>query len=50
MGIIEDLIAIKAVSDATLTWESIVLVALIALPFAAFSELVVDRKDFSLLD
>ena len=44
MGIIEDLIAVKAVTDITITWKMAGIIALVALPFAAFSELVVDAK------
>jgi hypothetical protein len=46
MGVIEDIIAIKLSTDATITFETIVIAALVALPFAAFSELVVDRPMF----
>ena len=44
-GIIEDLLAIEAVSETILTWRVVGIVALIALPFAVISELVVDGRD-----
>ncbi len=44
MGIAEDLIAIHFATDATITMEVIVVAALVALPFAVFSELIVDWK------
>ena len=44
MGIAEDLIAIRYATDATITPKVILVAALVALPFAAFSELIVDWK------
>jgi len=44
MGIAEDLIAIRYATDAAITWNVVVVAALVALPFAAFSELIVDWK------
>lgn len=44
MGIAEDLIAIHFATDATITMEVVVVAALVALPFAIFSELIVDWK------
>jgi len=46
MGVVEDLIAIKLVTGASITVESIVIIVLIAIPFAAFGELIVDRIEF----
>ncbi len=46
LGIAEDLIAVTASTGAPITFKMIVIIALVALPFAAFSELIVDRKDF----
>lgn len=43
-GIIEDIIAIKAVTDIQITWKIVGIIALVALPFAIFSELIVDAK------
>jgi hypothetical protein len=44
-GVVEDLIAIRSVSDTLITWEVLGIVALVALPFAVISELLVDGKD-----
>lgn len=45
MGVAEDLIAIALSTGAAISWRIVGIAALVALPFAAFSELVVDRKD-----
>jgi len=47
MGVIEDLIAITLVTGAQITWKSIFIIILIAIPFAAVGELIVDRIEFS---
>lgn len=44
MGIAEDLIAIRFATDAAITTDVIIIAALVALPFAIFSELIVDWK------
>lgn len=49
MGVIEDVIAVKATTGTNITFEVLITVVLVALPFAAFSELVVDRKEFNFL-
>ncbi len=46
MGVIEDLIAVKVSTGASLTIDVLLIVTVVAIPFAAFSELVVDRADF----
>jgi len=43
MGIIEDLIAVGATTGVTITWKVIGIIALVAIPFAVISELVVDH-------
>lgn len=43
MGIIEDVIAIKVTTGETITLQIFAIVILVALPFAVFSELIVDR-------
>ena len=45
LGIIEDIIAVTLSTGAPITWKMIGIIALVALPFAAFSELVVDKTD-----
>jgi uncharacterized membrane protein (DUF106 family) len=44
MGIAEDLLAIHFATDATITIEVVYVAAIVALPFAVFSELIVDWK------
>ncbi len=43
MGLLEDLIAISLATDEMITWQTVGIVVLIAIPFAAMGELVVDR-------
>ncbi|MCK4670034.1 MAG: hypothetical protein KAT43_02430 [Nanoarchaeota archaeon] len=45
MGIFEDLIAITLVTGQMITLRTIIIVALVAIPFAAFGELIVDKTD-----
>lgn len=47
MGIVEDLIAVKAATGLPLQPSTVIIVALISLPFAVFSELIVDKEDFT---
>lgn len=43
MGIVEDLIAVKFATGETITWSVVLIVTLVAIPFAAVGELIVDR-------
>ncbi|MDY6769785.1 MAG: hypothetical protein SVU88_02320 [Candidatus Nanohaloarchaea archaeon] len=45
MGVVEDLIAVKLATGAALDWRVLWIVVLVAIPFAAVSELVVDREE-----
>ena len=45
-GLIEDIIAIEAVSDVTINLRVIATVLLVAVPFAIVSELIVDHPKF----
>jgi len=45
MGVVEDLIAIRATTGESLTAEMLLTVVLVAIPFAAFAELVIDREE-----
>jgi hypothetical protein len=45
MGVTEDLIAVKLATGEPLTWKIVGVVTLVAIPFAAIGELIVDRKD-----
>lgn len=49
MGVTEDLIAVKLTTGAEITLNVIFIILLVAVPFAAFSELVVDRTDFQFI-
>ncbi|ADI74987.1 hypothetical protein Metev_2160 [Methanohalobium evestigatum Z-7303] len=49
MGVVEDLLAVKIATGVMIDLEVILIVTLIAIPFAAFSELIVDREDFKFL-
>ncbi len=44
MGVFEDLIAIHYATNAVITSDVIIVAAIVALPFAVFSELIVDWK------
>lgn len=46
MGVVEDVIAISLATDAAFDARVLVIVVLVAIPFAAFSELIVDHPDF----
>lgn len=46
MGTLEDLIAVFLATDAKFSWHILVVVFLVALPFAFISEIVVDHPDF----
>lgn len=43
LGIIEDVIAVKASTGAMITWQTIGIITLVAVPFAVVSELIVDH-------
>lgn len=46
MGLLEDLLALKLATGAEIDLRVIGIVLMVAVPFAAFSELVVDREEF----
>lgn len=46
MGLVEDLLAILLATDAEITPHVIIIVLIVAIPFAALSELVVDHPRF----
>lgn len=46
MGVTEDLIAVKFATGETITWEVVWIVLLVAVPFAAIGELLVDRVEW----
>lgn len=46
MGVTEDFIAITLATEATFTWKTVVIIVLVAIPFAAIGELIVDRVEW----
>lgn len=46
MGVVEDLIAVTLITGEAITWRTIFIVILVAIPFAAIGELIVDRIEF----
>ena len=46
MGVVEDLIAITMVTGEPITWRTILIIVLVAIPFAVIGELIVDRIEF----
>ena len=49
MGTVEDLIAVKLATGQTIEPRMIFVVVAVAIPFAAFSELIVDRPDMQFM-
>lgn len=45
MGVVEDLLAIWLTTDEPFTLEMVIVVVLVAIPFAAIAELVVDHEE-----
>lgn len=45
-GLIEDVIAVKAVSEAVIDFRVVMTILVIAIPFAIVSELIVDHPRF----
>lgn len=50
MGLVEDLLAVVLTTDAEVTPTMIMLIILIAIPFAVVSELIVDHPQFALFE
>ena len=46
MGVVEDLIAVTLATGEPITWRILGIIILVAIPFAAIGELIVDRLDF----
>lgn len=47
LGVTEDLLAVKFATGQQITYEVVLIVLAVSVPFAAFSELFVDRQDFA---
>ena len=45
MGVVEDVIAIKLATGQPITWHTLVVIVLVAIPFAFIGEILVDRHD-----
>jgi len=45
LGVTEDLIAVKLATGEQFTFEVLLIVVAVTIPFAAFSELVVDNRE-----
>ncbi len=43
MGVVEDMIAVMLSTGQTITMNMLVIIVLVAIPFAAIGELIVDR-------
>lgn len=48
LGLAEDLLAVRLATGEPITLKVVGIVVAVAVPFAAFSELVVDRKDIKI--
>lgn len=50
LGVTEDLIAVKLATGEPITLKMILVIVAVSIPFAAFSELVVDKEDFQMVE
>lgn len=46
LGVVEDMIAIFLATDTQFNWRIVIIAFFVALPFAIFSELIVDHEKF----
>lgn len=46
IGVVEDLIAVKVTTGENITWHTVGIVILVAIPFAILGELIADHVDF----
>lgn len=46
IGIVEDVLAVKLVTGESITWRTIGIIILIAIPFAVIGEIFADKIDF----
>ena len=47
IGFIEDIVAVKVTTGASITWETVGIIVLIAIPFAVLGEIFADNIDFA---
>ena len=45
MGVVEDVIAVHFATGQQITWHVVGIIVIVAIPFAAIGELIVDRTD-----
>jgi len=50
LGTVEDILAVKLTTGEPITLEVVLIIIGVAIPFAAFSELIVDREDFEIYE
>lgn len=50
LGVTEDIIAVKLVTGESITLRMVALVVLVTVPFAAFSELIVDSDEYRITE
>ncbi|MFB6193375.1 MAG: hypothetical protein ABEK00_03925 [Candidatus Nanohaloarchaea archaeon] len=50
LGVTEDMLAVMLATDASFNIEVLGVVVLVSVPFAAFSELIVDNEDYQLTE
>jgi len=46
LGVMEDIIVVKILTDEPITWHAIYIIILIAIPFAIIGEVIIDKVDF----
>lgn len=47
VGVIEDIVVIKVTTEEAISWKTVGIVVLIAVPFAILGEIVFDNIDFA---
>ncbi|MFB6209330.1 MAG: hypothetical protein ABEJ56_04315 [Candidatus Nanohaloarchaea archaeon] len=50
LGVFEDMLAVMLVTGESFSLEMLGIVLIVAVPFAAFSELVVDSKEYLMIE
>lgn len=50
MGVTEDMLAVMLATDSEFTWEILGIVLLVSIPFAAFSELIIDNDEYAIME
>jgi hypothetical protein len=50
LGVTEDLLAVMLATDAEFSWKILWIVVAVSVPFAAFSELIVDSDEYLIIE